>query len=337
MAPALKVERGYVRPEDERPVPAAPNGSAETDMDGDAMEGEPAYAASCAETGAIHGSPQGAAEPEEEDGIKPLPDRLLTELSAHRTLALRVALGERRDVAFLAALHALCLRAFYGYGLNSCLELDLKSVAFSAQAPGLNDTALARTLAQRRQDWAATLPKQPEDLWDSLAALGELPREALFAHCVGLSVNAVHEAYCRRPQALAHAGVLAEAVDLDMAAAGWTPTVDGYLGRVTKARILQAVREAKGEPAAQRIDHLKEGEMAEAAQELLAGSSWLPEPLRTPGQAMPQAVEVEPAAAVEAAGPAEDGAGAFAPQANDDGEADGFDSEADEAHAFAAE
>ena len=54
-----------------------------------------------------------------------------------------------------------------------------------------------------------------------------------------------------------------------MAAAGWSPTVDNYLGRVTKARILQAVREARGEQAAQLIDHLKKGEMAEKAEELL--------------------------------------------------------------------
>jgi ParB family chromosome partitioning protein len=42
---------------------------------------------------------------------------------------------------------------------------------------------------------------------------------------------------------------------------------------VTKARILQAVREARSEQAAQLIDHLKKGEMAERAQELLAGSA----------------------------------------------------------------
>ena len=195
-----------------------------------------------------------------------------------------MALGEHRDVAFLAALHGLCLKLFYGYGLNSCLEIDVKSVAFTAQAPGLNDTLLARTLTARHQDWLAKLPRQAEDLWGTLAGLGALSREALFAHCVGLSVNAVHEVYNRRPKALAHADVLAQAVGLDMAAAGWAPTVDGYLGRVTKARILQAVREAKGEPAAERIALLKKGEMAEQAEALLAGSGWLPEPLRTPGQ-----------------------------------------------------
>lgn len=35
-----------------------------------------------------------------------------------------------------------------------------------------------------------------------------------------------------------------------------------------------------GESAAQLIDHLKMGEMATEAERLLAGSGWLPEPLR---------------------------------------------------------
>lgn len=57
-------------------------------------------------------------------------------------------------------------------------------------------------------------------------------------------------------------------------------TVDNYLGRVTKPRILDAVREARGEPSAQLIDHLKKGDMAKEAERLLDGSGWLPEPLR---------------------------------------------------------
>ena len=64
--------------------------------------------------------------------------------------------------------------------------------------------------------------------------------------------------------------------------AGWRPTVDNYLGRVPKARILEAVREAKGEQSAQLIDHLKKGEMAKEAERLLEGTGWLPEPLRLP-------------------------------------------------------
>ena len=280
----LRVERGYVRPEDELPVAPEPEPDSESvdSTDGDPVNAE--QTAAVTGSGACYRAPEAAAEPEEDEDIKPLPDRLLTELTAHRTLALRVALGEHREVAFLAALHALCLRVFYSYALHSCLELDLKSVAFTAQAPGLNDTALAQTLTERHQFWLATLPKQPEDLWDTLLRLDLPERETLFAHCVGLSVNAVHEVYNRRPRALAHADVVAQAVGLDMAAVGWTATVDSYLGRVTKARIVEAVREAKGDLVAEAIAPLKKGEMAEKAQESLAGTRWLPEPLRTPGQ-----------------------------------------------------
>jgi ParB family chromosome partitioning protein len=65
-----------------------------------------------------------------------------------------------------------------------------------------------------------------------------------------------------------------------MVEAGWRPTVDNYLGRVTKPRILEAVREAKGEQSAQLIDHLKKAEMAKEAERLLDRTGWLPETLR---------------------------------------------------------
>lgn len=68
--------------------------------------------------------------------------------------------------------------------------------------------------------------------------------------------------------------------ELDLVDAGWRPTVEIYLGRVTKSRILEAVREGASDAAADLIGHLKKGEMAKEAERLLADSGWLPEPLR---------------------------------------------------------
>jgi ParB family chromosome partitioning protein len=189
--------------------------------------------------------PQGDAD--DDDGLKPLSERLITELTAHRTVALRDALANDPSVAFTAALHALCLGA----------------------------------IDARHQQWAKQLPQDDDDLWPTLVALDSDSQAALFAHCAALSINAVHEPWNRNPQRLAHADALARAVNLDMAAAGWRPTVDNYLGRVPKARILDAVREARGEASAQLIDHLKKPEMAKEAERLLADTGWLPEPLRT--------------------------------------------------------
>jgi ParB family chromosome partitioning protein len=145
----------------------------------------------------------------------------------------------------------------------------------------LADTPLAARVDARHEAWAAQLPEDAAELWDSLSGFDADSRETLFAHCVALTLNATHDAYNRRPRALAHAGRLAEILALDLTAVGWAPNVDNYLGRVTKARILEAIREAKGEQAAQRLEGLKKGDMAEAAAQALAGSGWLPEALRT--------------------------------------------------------
>ncbi|OYY77197.1 MAG: DNA-binding protein [Sphingomonas sp. 28-62-20] len=274
---ALRVDRGFVRPEDELPIEPEPEIEGEYRAVTMAAQGDDGGKSLTADV-------ETPIEPEEDEGLKPIPDRLMTELTAHRTLALRHAVGEHPDIAFLAALHALTLRVFYRYAQDSCLELDLKSIGFAAQAPCLADGALAAAFDARHTAWSNALPKEPTELWDALVGFDGDSRQALFAHCVSLSINAVYEPYNRRPRALAHADRLAVATDLDMVAAGWTPTVATYLGRVTKARILSAVREARGERAAARIEHLKKVEMAEEAQTLLDGSGWLPEPLRTQGR-----------------------------------------------------
>lgn len=93
---------------------------------------------------------------------------------------------------------------------------------------------------------------------------------ALFAHCASLTVNAVKQPWERKPRAHQTADRLATMAALDMTA-HWRPTVRTYLGRVTKAHILNAVREAVSEEAADRLSALKKQTMAEAAEQLLPG------------------------------------------------------------------
>ncbi len=173
---------------------------------------------------------------------------------------------------------------------GACLEASVRHVFFPVQAADLKDSPSAQAVTERHAAWKAELPKDDDTLWDWLVALDDTRRAALLAHCVSFGVNALYEKGDRYggPGVSAHgvqyriaqADRLARAVGLAMIEAGWRPTVDNYLGRVTKARILEAVREAKGEPAAQLIDHLKKAEMAKEAERLLDGTGWLPEPLR---------------------------------------------------------
>jgi ParB family chromosome partitioning protein len=164
----------------------------------------------------------GRISAEKDEGMRPIPGRLVTELSVHRTLALRNALASDPDVAFVAALHVLCLKLFY----RCALEIEPKYEMLRGKSPGLAEATSARAIDARHAAWAAQLPKEPAALWDMLVALDHDSRHSLFSHCAALTVNAVSETYNRRPKAIAHADRLGQAVALDMAAIGWRPTVD---------------------------------------------------------------------------------------------------------------
>jgi hypothetical protein len=92
----------------------------------------------------------------------------------------------------------------------------------------------------------------------------------LLAYCVACTV---------KPERGTASDWLAAAVALEMAQ-WWQPTAAGYLGRVSKTLIIEAVTEAKGKAPAENIAALKKGDMADRTVELLAGTGWLPAMLR---------------------------------------------------------
>jgi len=293
---SLYVERGYVRPEDEPAEEPVESG----DVDGAIALDEGGHRADDTDAGptivSVGGAPgavEGADEEEQDDLLRPLPDRLVTELTTHRTLALRNAVASHAQVAFAAVLHAIVLDTFYHYSSGmSCVEISVRGGSLGTHAPGLKDSAVAQAIDARHESWSERLPDQPADLWDVLIALSGDDQASLFAHCASFGINAVWEPASRynagRVSArtvsgrIEHSHVLACAADLDMVAAGWTATVDNYLGRVTKVRILAAVEEAKGVEVAARMTGMKKPDMAKEAERLLADSGWLAEPLRTP-------------------------------------------------------
>jgi len=275
----IRVDRGFVRPEDE-PV--------EEQTDGDANPvGEEPVDDSAGGDGHPEAAPRGGdVEPVEEEGLKPLPDRLVADLTAWRTLALQDALAQNPQLAFGAVLHAFVLSLFYRFSHASCLGLRVTEVYFSNPPEGLRDSAPARSIDARHAGWRERLPQSEAELWDALIALDASEQASLFAHCASLSLNAQidigHSARSDIAGRVAHSHVLAQIVALAPIAAGWRATGDGYFRHVTKARILADVTEARGAEFAGMIDHLKKPDMVREAETLLAESDWLPEPLRTP-------------------------------------------------------
>jgi len=169
----------------------------------------------------------------------------------------------------------------------------------AAHADGIEDTAAGKAWADRHANWARQMPRDVTSLWTFVAELDHDSRMALFAHCVALTVNAVKLPWERRSRTLATADKLAEAVSLDMTGY-WRPTVPTYLGRITKAHILDAVREGVSDEAADQIANMKKQGMAQAAEQLLAGTGWLPAPLRTTQAAQGSAESLQADAVTEA-------------------------------------
>ncbi len=289
----LHIQRGYVRDGENLP-------QTEPDKVDDVSEnGEEGTSRTVITVG---GAPEGDGEEGAEEGLKPLPDRLVSELTAHRTLALQDAVAGHPYVAMTVLLHTLCLDAFYHTGADTCLNAYVRRVYPPIQAADLKESPSALALTERHEIWKKALPEIPGELWDQLATLGDDARMGLLAHCVSLGVSALHER-AGQPggsvsglmveRRIAQANRLARAVGLDMVEVGWRPTVVNYLSRVPKTRILEAVREAKGEQAAQLLGHLKKDEMAKEAERLLDGTGWLPEPLRLADVDAVEEVETE--------------------------------------------
>jgi hypothetical protein len=98
---------------------------------------------------------------EPEDDGKPISDALVRDLTAHCTLGLRLALGERPDIALIAVAHPLVAQTFYrgGGGEAHCLEIRPASTGFAGHADGIEDTAATKALADRHVGWAGDLPR----------------------------------------------------------------------------------------------------------------------------------------------------------------------------------
>jgi ParB family chromosome partitioning protein len=281
---SIRIDRGYVRPEDE-PV-----------EDEEAMNGEPSGAdvtPDAEEQAAISAqTSEDADDAEGAEELKPLPDRLVSDLTAWRTLALQDAFAQDPATAYLALLHSLVLGCFYSFSKESCLQVAASRVYFSNAPSNLRDCAPAEAIDARGAKWRERLPKSDKDVWDHLLGMGDEDRALLLAHCVSVAVNAQAEIVPKYDNGrisahgvarrLAHSDILARAVGLDVYAAGWRPTEGGYFRSVTKPRIIADVTEARGENIAAMIDHLKKGDMAREAERLLEESDWIPACMRTP-------------------------------------------------------
>lgn len=267
----LDIRRGLIRPEDARKVKAAAR--AGTDADAGAT-GEP-----------------------DKPATSGLSAALVTDLTAHRSAAISAMLCEKPDIALAVVVHAFALDLFHRAGREaSCLQISVKSIqheGFLAN-PGACKGLEALNLVLER--WGERMPGDPGELWQWCLAQ---PRETLLdllAVCAACAVDAVLRKGERPDDGrIAHANALAQILSLDMS--DWyTPTADGFFSRIGKPQIVDAYKQAKGTDPAPAWLKLKKTELAKRVAKAIAGTGWLPEPLRasesaTPAEAFREAAE----------------------------------------------
>jgi len=156
-----RIERGFVRPEDERASEPEDDNACSIAADADTAD---TVSGDIADVG---GEPGEDDSSEDEGGGLALSDRLMADLSAHRTAALRDALARTPDIAMLALAHSMILQGFYGarHDMTSCLTIRIDSPALGHHVAGIEDDPAGRAITERHAEWAQTMPAEPASLW----------------------------------------------------------------------------------------------------------------------------------------------------------------------------
>jgi ParB family transcriptional regulator, chromosome partitioning protein len=206
-------------------------------------------------------------------------EKLLLNLTAHRTAAVQSALSQNPLVALVTIVHKLALDYLYNdyksYGRDklSVAQISSREAQYEMKrsAPDVDQTEHAIGLKGFVESCQAMLPKNPNLLF---AWLLEQPQERLLnllAVCTSLSINGVSRD--EGPNAI---NAVAGALNLNLSAY-WQPTRASYLDHVSKARIVAIVSEVVSKEEGERLAKMKKGEAAQAAEKLLEGKNWLPE------------------------------------------------------------
>lgn len=188
--------------------------------------------------------------------------------------------GSRRSRLALA--HSLIPQGFYGvrHDAPSCLSIRIDSAGLVHHAEGIDDGPAARAIAERHEEWARLMPQEVGELWNWLAALDRDSRDALLAHVVAQSVNALILPHERRTNAIHDADRLAQTTGLAMR------LLEPDRGRLSRARD-QGGDHASGSARASRMKRRSglgsstKVEMAREAERLLVETAWLPACLAT--------------------------------------------------------
>jgi ParB family transcriptional regulator, chromosome partitioning protein len=207
-------------------------------------------------------------------------EALTRRLAAHRTAALQAMLAGNVPVALAALTHTLMRRTFVDDYSSDRPAMQINATASAHALVSVADDLKGSRAFQAVEDastkWRARLPEQRAEWFAWLVALPQGELLELLGLCAALTANALPSV-----GAVRDASAIADAVGLDMAD-WWEPTAEGFLNHVSKAQIVQAMKEAGPELAREGVEGMKKDVMVNTAVGRLRDTRWLPAALRPP-------------------------------------------------------
>lgn len=205
-------------------------------------------------------------------------EKLLRQLTAHRTAALQFMVAERTPVALVILAHKLALKVFNvrSYSVESAAQITLNSTTLTNESDEIAGNSIAlEKFGELRLAWEDKLPSDPLQLFDWLLEQEQAVVLDLLAFCTAFSLTTVQgDESVHRP-----AAQIAKAVNLDMAD-WWQPTRTSYFSQVSKNHIVSIVAAEKSADVARPLADMKKIPLSETAEELMRGHRWLPEILK---------------------------------------------------------
>lgn len=219
----------------------------------------------------------GSSDAQNHTPAEQISERLMTNLSAHRTAALQISLVKNQKVSLASLAACMASKQFrFGYHDDPVkVSMTYQWHTLEQSSPTMMESPAYKELNEIKANWDARLPKESTELFAWFLKEPVETSVEMIAFCSATTVNALQG----KNNQHVPAKELADAVSLDMKQ-WWEPTADNYLALVPKSKMIEAVIDAKGEKAADGMDKMKKAEVIQHAEAALQGSGWLPFPLR---------------------------------------------------------
>lgn len=218
-----------------------------------------------------------------------LPAKLVDELMAHKTLALRAELATQPDLALRIVVFALTAEAVSDQGPLSLVRVRIDEADVS-KLMIRSESKASSHYAGLLDAWRERLPADTAALW---AFIASADLSTLLDLLAVLAAPAI-ELRTGRGEHIAE--LLCQAAKLDMAK-WWSATTDSFFAHVRKDVVVDAILEVSPTLDRGKLDKASKKEVLSRVKKTFKGRDWLPPPLRAASRTAPPS---EPAIAIAA-------------------------------------